>query len=180
MCSKALPAALCLLMLAACAHGPSNTAACSPGWRLEYHHDQHGTRISGSRQALFNAIRRGYPVRLAWGRSTAETPPRTVEHAAEPVFVTITNNQHAFAQLPEHIAQESYWAAEKSRFGPSSVMWRGLIGTDGHFDAVWTDRATGETIRHAPQTVSAAWYSLSPATGCSEPEPAPLAAPIPR
>ncbi|MGH8185179.1 MAG: hypothetical protein ACREUC_01340, partial [Steroidobacteraceae bacterium] len=43
-------------------------AACAlPSWRLVYLHDTTGASLEGSRNALLDAVRRGYPIRLAWG-----------------------------------------------------------------------------------------------------------------
>lgn len=114
---------------------------------LVYRHDADGKAIEGSRDALLDAVRRGADVRVAWGFSGAPPNGRTaVEHAA-PVFVTIAQETHVFVQIPEHIAQQIYHTAEGARFDKAGVIWRGLFGSDGTFDAIWVDRATGQEVR---------------------------------
>lgn len=154
------------------------TRSCEPEWRLVYRHDSGGNPISGTKQSLLDAIRRGAPVRFAWGFSgTQPNGPVSVEHSAEPVFLTIMQGEHVFVQLPEHIAQLSYARPEGARFESASVMWRGLMGTDGTFDAVYVDRATGREVRRLPQRVGLAWFAQVPPSGCAAAAPLDLAVP---
>ncbi|MGH8252238.1 MAG: hypothetical protein ACREVI_16365 [Steroidobacteraceae bacterium] len=152
--------------------------SCSAEWRLAYRHDADGRLLAGSRQALVDAVRRGAPLRLAWGFATGPGKQAvTVEHAAEPVFVTVMNGEQVFAQLPEHIGQASYSDPSAARFDRPSVMWRGLLGTDGSFDAVFVDRATGEVVRRFPQRAGVAWFAALPPPGCDAQAPLRLAVP---
>lgn len=153
-------------------------ASCPPpSWRLVYQHEADGKPLVGAKEALFDAVRRGYEIRLAWGASIdAGDRPRSVEHAAEPVFVTIMDGSELFVQLPEHIAQASYIDPAKAVFETPSVMWRGLMGTNGSFDAVYVDRATGREIRRLPQQARIAWFALAPEPACAA---APLALAVP-
>jgi hypothetical protein len=152
--------------------------ACAPTWRLVYRHDADGAPQAGSKDALFDAVRRGRPIRFAWGMK-ADTRGRTVsvEHSAEPVFLTIMNGTELFVQLPEHIGQKSYFESDKARFDEPHVMWRGLMGTTGAFDAVLVDRATGEEEKRLPQRAAIAWFALAPDPVCDGAAPAPLAVP---
>jgi hypothetical protein len=153
------------------------SACATPAWRLVYRHDADGQAIEGTKEALFDSVRRGYPLRLAWGfEASVEGRSISVEHSAEPVFVTITNGADLFAQLPEHIAQSSYFEPEKALFENPSVMWRGLLGTNGAFDAVFVDRATGREVRRLPQRAGVAWFALAPAEACA-PDPLDLSIP---
>jgi len=153
-------------------------ASCPPpSWRLVYQHDADGKPLAGAKDALFDAVRRGYPIRLAWGASFTEGGlARSVEHSAEPVFVTIMNGSELFVQLPEHIAQASYVDPEKAVFEDPAVMWRGLMGTNGSFDAVYVDRSTGKEVRRLPQRVRLAWFAMAPESACA-PQPIVLAVP---
>ena len=156
----------------------SRAAACMPQWRLVYRHDADGRAIAGTRQALLDAVRRGAALRIAWGFSqVSDGQEVSAEHVAEPVFVTIMKGEHVFAQLPEHIGQESYVDPARARFDQPSVMWRGLMGSDGSFDAVLVDRATGKEVRRLPQRAGLAWFAQSPAPGCESQEPLKLAVP---
>jgi hypothetical protein len=151
--------------------------ACQPSWRAVYRHDADGKPVAGAKDALFDAVRRGRPLRLAWGAKVERAgAPVSVEHAADPVFVTIVNGTDLFAQLPEHIGQSSYFEAEKARFDKTSVMWRGLLGTTGAFDAAFVDRATGAEVRRLPQRAAVAWFALAPSPLCDADPPLTLAA----
>jgi hypothetical protein len=153
------------------------SACATPAWRLVYRHDADGRALSGTKEALFDSVRRGYPLRLSWGfEASVEGRTIAVEHSAEPAFVTIMNGGDLFAQLPEHIAQASYFEPEKALFENPSVMWRGLLGTNGAFDAVFVDRATGREVRRLPQRAGVAWFALAPAEACAPP-PLELAVP---
>src|SRR5262249_50399379 len=126
--------------------------------------------LEGSKQALLDAVRGGAALRVAWGFSDAE-------HVADLVFVTLVKGEHVFAQLPEHIGQTSYIDPEQARFDKPTVMWRGLVGTDGRFDAVLVDRATGKEVRRLPQRAGIAWFAQISARGCPSQSPLKLAVP---
>ena len=152
--------------------------ACAPQWRLAYRHDADGQALEGSREALLDAVRRGAPLRLAWGLASSAGPtPVVIEHAAEPEFVTVMNREHIFVQLPEHIAQASYSQPDAARFDRASVMWRGLMGSDGTFDAVFVDRASGQEVRRLPQRAGIAWFAEVPRPECEGQAPLTLAVP---
>ena len=152
--------------------------SCAPEWRLVYRHDADGKPVAGRKQALLDAVRAGAPVRFAWGfAGTAGGAAVSVEHAADPVFLTIMGGEHVFVQLPEHIAQASYARPEAARFDAPSVMWRGLMGSDGTFDAVYVDRATGKEVRRFPQRVGLAWFAYLAPEGCPAPPPLELSVP---
>jgi hypothetical protein len=136
------------------------TSCPPPSWRLVYHHDADGKPVAGRKEALLDGVRSGRPIRLAWGGSfPGGSGEVSVEHAAEPVFTSIMSGE-VFAQLPEHIAQTSYFDPAKGTFETPSVMWRGLLGTNGAFDAVYVDRASGKEIRRLPQRARVAWFAL--------------------
>lgn len=143
---------------------------CTPRWTALYHHDRDGKPLAGSKQALLDAIRRGAPIRITWGMS-ARNGEISVEHVAEPVFVTIMNGEEVAAQLPEHVAQKSYWNAAEARLDDPAVLWRGLMSTTGDFDAVMVHRGTGEVVRRLPQKARLAWHAFTPAESCSAAPP---------
>jgi hypothetical protein len=167
--------ALAPVLTAACA--PSISETCVPAWRMVYRHDADGRGIAGDKRDLLDAVRRGAPLRFAWGFSAATGGGQVaVEHSAEPVFVTIMQGEHVFVQLPEHIAQSSYFDPQRARFDSPSVMWRGLMGSDGTFDAVYVDRASGKEVRRFSQRAGLAWFALLPQPACLTP-PLELAVP---
>ncbi len=129
-------------------------------WVLLYRNGVDGEDLAGSKDALLAAIRSGQPIQIGWGFSREQDGQiRSVEHLIAPVFVTITNGSEVTAQLPEHIAQRSYADPARAFFDDPEVMWRGLMATTGTFDAVWVNRATGETTRRSPQRAALSWYA---------------------
>lgn len=153
-------------------------ATCPPpSWRLVYRHDADGKPLAGGKEALLGAVRSGVPIRLAWGGAFA-TPGGevSVEHAVEPVFTSIMGGE-VFVQLPEHIAQTSYFDPAKGTFESPSVMWRGLMGSTGSFDAVYVDRASGKEIRRIPQKAGIAWFALLSGERTCDAAPLKLAVP---
>jgi hypothetical protein len=145
----------------------ARAAACMPQWRLLYRHGPDGAPIDGSKRALVDAVRRGAPLRLAWGIETKLGARHlTLEHTAEPVFLSVIDGDEVFVQLPEHIGQAAYHEKDKARFDKPGVMWRGLMGSDGTFDAVFVDRATGQEVRRLPQRAGIAWFAELPAPEC--------------
>jgi hypothetical protein len=149
---------------------PSASACEVPRWRLVYHHDADGEPLAGSKEDLFDAVRRGQPLRLAWGvKARVDGRDVPVEHAAEPDFVSVVGGAELFAQLPEHVAQSTYHDVEGARFEKGAVLWRGLLGTTGAFDAVKVDRATGVEVWRQAQKARVAWYALAPDPACAPP-----------
>jgi len=143
------------------------TMWCAPQSRqfkpiLVYRHGPNGEPLAGSMNALLAAIREGQSLRIAWGFSREHKGKLIeLEHLIEPVFVTAVSGESVSAQLPEHIAQRSYYDIDQSLFDDPAIMWRGLMTTKGTFDAVWVNRATGETLRRLPQRAALSWYAMS-------------------
>jgi hypothetical protein len=162
---NALLAASSLLLtgcVTPCITQPARTLDRTPVWQLVYRHDADGRRIAGDEAELIAAIRRGAPVRFAWGVTVVTGDGRaiSVEHVAEPVFLTIVNESDVVVHLPEHIAQKAYGDMSGAVFDSAAVMWRGLMTTEGAFDAVWVNRATGEEIRRYAQRVGLSWFAF--------------------
>jgi hypothetical protein len=152
--------------------------SCASTWYMVYRHDADGKPIAGTKSALFDAIRSGAPIRFAWGMKIERSgATHSVEHSAEPIFLTIVGGKEVVVQLPEHIAQRSYVDLSGAVFESPAVMWRGLMSTDGTFDAVWVNRATGEEVRRVPQRVGLAWFAFLPPSRCSGQLPIELAVP---
>ena len=154
----------------------ASSVCATPTWRLVYRHDADGKAQAGAKAALLDAVRRGRPIRFAWGVK-AEGAGRTVsvEHSAEPVFVTIMGGEEVFVQLPEHVGQASYVEPDKALFDRPGVMWRGLMGTTGSFDAAFVDRGTGQEVKRLPQRAAISWSALAPDPLCDRDAPEPLA-----
>lgn len=163
----------CSLLCSACANfaAPDRTSSASAlSWELVYRHDADGNPIDGAKTELFAAIRAGLPIRLAWGvEITRDGQVFSVEHSAEPVFLTIVNELEVVVQLAEHIAQRSYVDTVTPGFADPAVMWRGLMSTDGTFDAVWVNRSTGTEVRRYPQRAGIAWFAFQAGDGAVQP-----------
>lgn len=135
-----------------------------PQWTLLYRSGINGESLAGSKAALLAAIRAGLPIQIGWGFSAKrEDRDIAVEHLVAPVFVSIVDQDQVNAQLPEHIAQRAYTRADGAFFDDPAVLWRGLVSTSGSFDAVWSNRASGEEIRRSPQRAVFSWYAPSAA-----------------
>lgn len=135
--------------------------SCSARWEERFRNTAQGVTERGDRRDLIDALRRGDPLRVAWG-STYADGSYTMEHVAEPVFFSIVGGDHVVAQLPEHIGQVTYVRLDDARFGADpQVMWRGLLRTDGLFDTVWVDRGDGQVVRRLPQRAAVSWLTHS-------------------
>lgn len=156
---------------------PASLSCATPAWRLAYRHDTEGRPIAGSKAALIEAIRRGDPVRIAWGGAFQGRDGKTlsVEHSADPVFLSITGGEEVVAQIPEHIAQVAYNDEATATYEAGGVMWRGLFSTTGRFDAIWVDRGTGKEVRRRPQRAATAWMVFAPDPRCDNRPPLQLA-----
>lgn len=181
MVPRALLGVLTVVGLAACAMRDADAGrqhAAGAVWMLVYRHDADGNPISGSKQELLDAVRRGAPIRFAWGFSIErDGGTLTVEHAAEPVFLSIIDGAEVVVQLPEHIAQAAYHDASSALFDDPAVMWRGLMTTQGVFNAVWVNRATGEEMRRHAQRAGLAWFAFQAADPDARQPPLELAVP---
>ncbi len=168
------------LLVTACAHSPAtgpDYGDAPPGWKLVYRHAADGNPIAGSKAELLSAVRSGAPIRFACGTMIErDGTVLSVEHSAEPVFLTIVNGAEVVVQLPEHIAQRSCVDPVNPGFDDPAVMWRGLMSTNGTFDAVWVNRATGVEIRRYLQRVGLAWFGLKAGTPAAQ---APLELAVP-
>jgi hypothetical protein len=129
-------------------------------WRAVYRNGLDGEGLSGSKEALLNAVRAGLPIRIGWGlERQRDGETYSVAHTIAPDFITIVKGEEVVAQTPEHIGQRSYWNADDALFNEGAVLWRGVLSTTGTFDAIWVDRATGETVRRLPQRSAFTWYA---------------------
>ncbi len=134
-----------------------------PRWVAVYRNGIDGEALEGSKEALLAAIRAGQPIQIGWGFSAErDGKALSVEHTISPEFLTIVSGDHVAAQLPEHIAQQSYVNIDGALFDDGAVMWRRLMTTRGTFDAIWVNRATGEIVRRYPQRAMMTWYAQHP------------------
>ena len=115
---------------------------------------------------LIAAIRLGCDLRVAWGARRRADSTRTIEHIASPVWVSVRDGQTVEVQLDNFMINlgvlgeppEEHPARE--RFGGTEhvVMWRANLKTDGTFDAVWYEAASGAFITRVPQRHPMSWF----------------------
>ena len=130
-----------------------------PVWTPVYKNGLNGEPLEGSKDDLLAAIRAGQPIQIGWGMARElNGAPVSIEHLAEPLFIRIGDDSNVVVQLPEHVAPKNYRGRESEFFGDSAALWRGLLSTNGTFDAVWANRTTGEVIRRSPQRAVMTWY----------------------
>lgn len=142
---------------------------CKPGdqdppgqteWRMLYQHDANGARLHGKREHLINAMKRGSPVRVSWGIKLPGG--ETCIEFAEPVFTTMVNDTGLIIQFPLSFIQTNYIDPSISTFRLPPMGWRGLMTTDGRFDAFMYDLETGKVVRKLSQRANMSWYAFAP------------------
>ncbi|HYC02540.1 MAG TPA: hypothetical protein VED40_04565 [Azospirillaceae bacterium] len=171
-------AALVMAATPVLAQSKAELSCATPVWRPLYHHDKDGKALSGSKEALFGAIRRGDSVRLVWGGIFPDQTGKevSVEHYADPVFISIHSGKEVVAQLPEHMLQASYFDPGVADFHASGkLLWRAVMSTDGTFSATVIDGTKGEVMRPLPQRASIHWLAFAPDPACDTRKPLTLA-----
>ena len=109
------------------------TSACSrlsgreiPDWKLVYHHDENGERISGSKDKLLQLVHQGRPIRIQW-------PIRDVLfHYMDGNFITVMNGE-VFAQTHGIIRQLPDRETRKRIALDASEQshWHAILATTG-------------------------------------------------
>jgi hypothetical protein len=142
-----------------------------PAWNMVFRNDTLGRDVGGKRADLLNALRRGSPIRVAWGVRTDEGT--SVVEFAEPIFTSLMGERDVVIQFPMALIQTDYVDATKALLRSPPLEWRALMSTDGRFDAIMTDRETGKIFRRLQQRAIMTWYALAPPAVCdSRPIPA--------
>lgn len=132
-----------------------------PTWHLVYQNDSTGHTLYGNKRVLADAIKRGSPVRVAWGEKL-DDGTSDVEFSV-PEFVTLVGDTDVVAQFPASMIQTEYMIAKKSYLKTDPpVQWRALMSTDGHYHQFHTDLKTGDVKRVMWLKTAMAWYVLSP------------------
>jgi hypothetical protein len=138
---------------------------------MVFQNDADGGDLGGTRAHLVAALRRGSPIRVAWG--ALEPDGRSVVEFAEPVFTSLMNDRDVVVQFEQALIQTDYLDPEAAALRVPPLVWRGLMSTDGRFDAVMTDAETGQVRRRLSQRATMTWYALGPEPACdSRPTPA--------
>ena len=145
---------------------PIHAASSHVSWQVAFHHDRDGKILSGSTKELISAIRRGCNLRIGWGAHRRADPSQTIEHIATPVWVAVRNSDTVEVQLDDFLINLNVLGEppedhpRRERFGGTqkAVNWRANLKTDGSFNAVWYDAATGAFIERARQRHPMKWF----------------------
>ena len=129
------------------------------GWKAVYKHDEQGNPLSGSLDSLISGIRNGYDVRVGWGweRALGDSIVR-LEHMAEPLFLSIIQEQNVSVVIDPHPLLSSYLNLQEQTMRDEYAIWQCVLTTKGEFNAKIFDGATGELIRDFPQTHRMTWF----------------------
>jgi len=106
--------------------GFQSTKQSAGSWNLVYSHDKSGQVLSGTKQALIEAVRAGKLVRIYWASGR-------VEHLIDAHFITIFGDE-VFAQIsiqgqkpsmdpPTIELRDAPWHAIFSTNGERAVKW---------------------------------------------------------
>ena len=100
---------------AALAAPPAISKRCdaTDQWRLVFVNGPDGRDVSGKREDLLRAIRRGSPVRVGWGEAAADGK-WSVEEYANTSFVNIMAGREVIAQIEPGLIQSSYIDPDKA------------------------------------------------------------------
>lgn len=141
-----------------------------PTWRMVFQNDAEGRDAGGSREALVLALRRGSPLRVAWGDRVPAGS--SVVEFAEVGFTSLMNDRDLVVQFEDALIQTDYLDPKLAALRSPPLVWRGLMSTDGRFDALILDAAADTVVRRLTQRAAMTWYALAPDPGCDD-RPAP-------
>jgi hypothetical protein len=149
----------CWLIAAHFSFAQKNTSFKKSGWTAVYAHDENGVSTAGDINELLNGLRKGYAVKIGWSwtRTIADSTV-TLEHFAEPVFVTIIQQKNVSAILDPHPLLKSYMDISKQEFDNPAHTWQCILTTTGTFNAMVYSRSTGEIVKNWPQRQKMVWY----------------------
>jgi hypothetical protein len=150
--------------------GSGAAGPCGPSsWQFAFANDGQGNDLQGSRSALLAAIRRGSPVRVGWSE-TSSKENWSVEEFSDAGFTNIMGGRDVVAQLAPALIQTNYLDATRAGLRSPPIEWHALMSTDGRFEAVMTDRETGQTTRRLVQRTRMNWYVFAPPLDCDSRE----------
>ncbi|MGH9320794.1 MAG: hypothetical protein ACRD3V_13025 [Vicinamibacteria bacterium] len=148
-----------LLVLAGCSNEGRTTA--HPTWQLVYQHDLDGNPLIGEVEDLINAMKGGSPIRVSWG-GTVAADSSWIEFA-EPVFVTVMNDNAVVVQFPLSFIQTDYVdPGEAFLQTDPPTGWRALMSTNGNYHQFHYDLRTGAITRIMFARTQASWFALVP------------------
>ncbi|MEN0048222.1 MAG: hypothetical protein AAF806_14265 [Bacteroidota bacterium] len=136
-------------------HGQQSCAT----WKIIYRNDKDGNTISGNKNDLLNAARRGYPIRIGFGSRRVSDTTKSVEHITDASFLTITNDNELFAQITPIIGQNPN--LDQDSLGVvfrENLSWTIVVGTTGFSDRLMIDRFQDTVVGHRNLSTSVSWF----------------------
>ena len=138
-------------------------SGCTPNnqnstYQLVYKNDKQGNTVSGSKEALIDAIRLGATVRIGWG---SEGKTHQIEHLSDPVWIAVLDEKEVIVHLDPQVLSSVDWDNLSANYADSTSAdheWRVAITTKGEFDAIWYDRKKNVITRRVPQKHIMSWY----------------------
>ncbi|WP_394848003.1 hypothetical protein LZC95_11130 [Pendulispora brunnea] len=146
------------------ASGETDRCAVSE-WRFLFANDGHGNDLSGSRESLLAAVRRGSPLRVGWSEANAKEG-WSVEEFSNVGFTNIMGKRDVVAQLDDALIQSNYVNASRAGLKNPVVEWHAIMSTDGRFEAVMVERESGRATRKLVQRTRMNWYAFGPSPSC--------------
>lgn len=151
-------------------HAAAAAAPCGGSeWHFVFANDGQGRELKGSRSTLLTAIRRGSPVRVGWSEASAKEK-WSVEEFSDTGFTNIMGDREVVAQLSPAMIQSHYLDASRAGLRNPAVEWQAIMSTNGRFEALMIERASGRTIRKLVQRTRINWYVYAPPPGCDRRE----------
>jgi hypothetical protein len=151
----------------ALAQRADSAAECRiPAWRILFQNTAEGADAGGNREHLLNAVRRGSPLRVAWG--VKQEDGTSVVEFSGVGFTSLIGERDLSVHLEPALIQTDYLNADRAAIRRPPLEWRALMSTTGRFDAVMIDLNTGEVFRRLAQRARMSWYALAPAPECDD------------
>ncbi len=127
-------------------------------WLLVYKNDKKGNTVSGNKQNLINAIRKGSSIRIGWG---AKGKHHTIEHLSDPIWIAVLDEKEVIAHLDPQVLSAVDWKNLTANYADSTLIkkeWRVVLDTKGNFDAIWYDPIGRKITEHRPQNHTITWF----------------------
>jgi len=129
------------------------------GWTAVYSHDENGKATFGEINTLMDGLRKGYSLRTgwSWSRQLGDSIV-SLEHFADPIFVTITQRKDVSIIINPHPLLKNYLDINKQEFDNPDNIWQCVLTTKGTFNAIVYSQTNGEVIKNWPQRHKMTWY----------------------
>lgn len=121
--------------------------------QLIYAHDADGIKLSGSKEALIEAVRNGKQVRIGWKMGEGA---KKAEHFADAKRVTIMNGE-VYAQI-EPIIHQHAKPKRKNIIFRSGIGWTFIASTTGNNSTMLYDMADGTALKSVPGIWGNQWF----------------------